>query len=306
MASLGASTVTRTDGVSMGDLRFDGRVVVVTGAGAGLGRAHARLFATSGASVVVNDADAGRAGELVAELTADGAQAVADSHDVSTPDGGAAIVQVAVDAFGQLDVLVNNAGIVRDRTFHNLSDAELDAVLGVHVRGAFNVTRPAWQLMREAGYGRVLFTTSAAGLWGNFGQANYSAAKAALIGLSHTLAIEGAKYDIHSNAIAPVAATSMTEGLLGKLTDVADPALVSPAVLWLCHETCEATGQVYSVGGGRIARVVTTLTPGFVSKDSPLTAEAIRDNWDQISATEPGTPAFTIADDFRALRNALR
>jgi NAD(P)-dependent dehydrogenase (short-subunit alcohol dehydrogenase family) len=290
----------------MDNLRFAGRVAVVTGAGAGLGRCHAQLFADRGASVVVNDADAARAEQAAKEIVAAGGAAVADANDVSSADGGGAIIRTATEAFGKIDIVVNNAGIVRDRTFHNLSDAELDAVLDVHIRGAFNVTLPAWRLMREAGYGRVLFTTSAAGLWGNFGQTNYSTAKAGLIGLSHALAIEGAKNGIASNVIAPVAATAMTEGLLGKLTDVADPALVSPAVAWLCHESCDATGHVYSVGGGRIARVVTGLTLGFVSKDAPLTPELIRDHWGQISATEPTTVALSMADDFRALRNALR
>jgi NAD(P)-dependent dehydrogenase (short-subunit alcohol dehydrogenase family) len=290
----------------MNELRFDGRVAIVTGAGAGLGRCHALLLGARGASVLVNDVDAANAARTVKEIEDAGGQAAADTHDVSTAEGGEAIVGAAVHAFGKVDVLVNNAGIVRDRAFHNLSAGERDAVLGVHVLGAFNVTQPAWRLMREAGYGRVLFTTSAAGLWGNFGQTNYSLAKAGLIGLSHTLALEGARNGINSNAIAPVAATAMTDGLLGKLTDVSDPALVSPAVAWLCHESCTASGHVYSVGGGRIARVVTTLTPGFVSKDVPLTAEAIRDNWEAISATEPGKPATSMADDFRALRNALR
>jgi NAD(P)-dependent dehydrogenase (short-subunit alcohol dehydrogenase family) len=242
----------------------------------------------------------------VNEIVAAGGAAVADANDVSSSDGGEAIIRTATQAFGKVEIVVNNAGFVRDRSFHNLSDAELNAVLDVHVHGAFNVTRPAWRLMRDAGYGRVLFTTSAAGLWGNFGQTNYSTAKAGLIGLSHALAIEGAKYGITSNVIAPVAATAMTEGLLGKLTDVADPALVSPAVAWLCHESCDATGHVYSVGGGRIARVITALTPGFVSKDAPLTPELIRDHWAQISATEPSNVALSMADDFRALRNALR
>jgi NAD(P)-dependent dehydrogenase (short-subunit alcohol dehydrogenase family) len=290
----------------MQDLRFDERVAIVTGAGAGLGRAHAELLAARGAAVLVNDADPDRAEQVAKELVAAGGAAVADSHDVSSTSGGEAVVAVAVEAFGRVDILVNNAGIIRDRSFHNMSDAEWDAVLAVHLRGAFSVTRPAWRLMREAGYGRVLFTTSAAGIWGNFGQANYSAAKAALIGLGQTLAIEGAKSNIHSNVMAPIAATAMTEGLLGKLTEAADPALVSPVVAWLCHESCEATGQVYSVGGGRVARVVTTLNGGYVSKDAPLTAESIRDNWDVINAVEPVTPAFSLADDFRALRDALR
>jgi NAD(P)-dependent dehydrogenase (short-subunit alcohol dehydrogenase family) len=290
----------------MDDLRFDGRVAVVTGAGAGLGRRHAMLLAERGAAVVVNDLDASRAQQTATEIVAAGGSAIGDAHDVATSEGGEAIVAAAVDAFGKVDVLVNNAGIIRDRAFHNLSDAELDAVLNVHVRGAFNVTRPAWRLMRAAGYGRVLFTTSAAGLWGNFGQSNYSTAKAGLVGLSNTLAIEGAKNGVASNVIAPIAATAMTEGLLGKLTDVADPALVSPAVAWLCHESCDATGHVYSVGGGRIARVVVALTPGYTSKDEPLTAESIRDNWETISATEPNAVAMSMADDFRALKNALR
>jgi NAD(P)-dependent dehydrogenase (short-subunit alcohol dehydrogenase family) len=290
----------------MDDLRFDGRVAVVTGAGAGLGRCHAMLLAERGAAVVVNDVDASRAQQTANEIVAAGGSAIGDAHDVATSEGGEAIVAAAVEAFGKIDVLVNNAGIIRDRAFHNLSDAELDAVLNVHVRGAFNVTRPAWRLMRAAGYGRVLFTTSAAGLWGNFGQSNYSTAKAGLVGLSNTLAIEGARNGVASNVIAPIAATAMTEGLLGKLADVADPALVSPAVAWLCHESCDATGHVYSIGGGRIARVVTALTPGYTSKDEPLTAESIRDNWDNISATEPNTVALSMADDFRALKDALR
>lgn len=290
----------------MSELDFSGRVAVVTGAGAGLGRCHALLLAGRGADVVVNDADLGRAEETVEEITSAGGSAIADGNDVSTTAGGEKIVQSAVDRYGRLDILVNNAGIIRDRSFHNLSDDELNAVLAVHVGGAFNLTRPAWRIMREAGYGKVLFTTSAAGIWGNFGQGNYAAAKAALIGLSNTLAIEGARNGVSSNVIAPIAATSMTEGLLGKLTDAADPALVSPLVAWLCHEACDATGHVYSVGGGRVARVVTTLTSGFTSKDAPLTPEMVRDHWSTISETEPGRPAFSLADDFRALRDALR
>jgi NAD(P)-dependent dehydrogenase (short-subunit alcohol dehydrogenase family) len=290
----------------MSELDFSGRVAVVTGAGAGLGRCHALLLARRGAAVVVNDADLSRAEKTVAEITSAGGSATPDGNDVSTPAGGEKIIQTAVDSYDRLDILVNNAGIIRDRSFHNLSDGELNAVLAVHVGGAFNLTRPAWRIMRDAGYGKVLFTTSAAGIWGNFGQSNYSAAKAALIGLSNTLAIEGARNGVASNVIAPIAATSMTEGLLGKLTDAADPALVSPLVAWLCHEACDASGHVYSVGGGRVARVVTTLTPGYTSKEEPLTPEMLRDHWATISETEPGRPALTMADDFRALRDALR
>ena len=290
----------------MATLRFDGRVAIITGAAGGLGRCHALLLASRGAAVVVNDADPTRAAATVDEIIAAGGSAIADTNSVATKDGGEAIVQSAIDNFGRLDILVNNAGIIRDRSFHNLSDEETDAVLGVHLGGAFNVTRPAWRLMREAEYGRVIFTSSAAGIWGNFGQANYSAAKAALIGLSHTLAIEGASKNIHSNVIAPIAATSMTEGLLGKLTDAADPALVSPAVAWLCHESCDASGHMYTVGGGRIARVVPAVTSGYTSREQPLEPEAIRDNWASISTTENGVVMLSLADDFRALRDALR
>ncbi|MDI1291012.1 MAG: SDR family NAD(P)-dependent oxidoreductase [bacterium] len=290
----------------MTTLRYDGRVAIITGAAGGLGRCHALLLASRGASVVVNDADPVRAAATVEEIIAAGGSAVADTNSVATKDGGEAIVESAIDNFGRLDILVNNAGIIRDRSFHNISDEEIDAVLGVHLGGAFNVTRPAWRLMREAEYGRVIFTSSAAGIWGNFGQTNYSAAKAALIGLSHTLAIEGAPKNIHSNVIAPIAATSMTDGLLGKLTDAADPALVSPAVAWLCHETCDASGHLYTVGGGRIARVVPAVTSGYISREQPLDPEAIRDHWSSISSTENGVVMLSLADDFRALRDALR
>jgi NAD(P)-dependent dehydrogenase (short-subunit alcohol dehydrogenase family) len=290
----------------MTTLRYDDRVAIITGAAGGLGRCHALLLASRGAAVVVNDADPARAAATVDEIVAAGGTAVADTNSVATKDGGEAIVQSAIDNFGRVDILVNNAGIIRDRSFHNLSDEEIDAVLGVHLGGAFNVTRPAWRLMRDAGYGRVIFTSSAAGIWGNFGQANYSAAKAALIGLSHTLAIEGASKNVHSNVIAPIAATAMTEGLLGKLTDAADPALVSPAVAWLCHETCDASGHLYTVGGGRIARVVPAVTSGYTSREQPLDPEVIRDNWASISTTENGVAMLSLADDFRALRDALR
>ena len=273
----------------MADIGFDGRVAIVTGAGGGLGRCHALELARRGARVVVNDVGAAKDGEghsaspgeqVVAEIQALGGEAVANADSVATPAGGAAIVQTAIDAFGQIDIVVNNAGILRDKTFHKLEDEDIDAVLDVHLKGAFNVTRPAWLHMREQNYGRVVMTASNAGLLGNFGQTNYGAAKMGLVGMVHVLALEGAKYNIKANAISPVARTRMTEGLLGKLTDNLDPESISPVVAWLASEDCSVTGEVYSCGGGMVARFFVGLTKGYLNPN--LTVEDIRDNLDQI------------------------
>ena len=207
----------------MADLGFDGKVAIVTGAGGGLGREHALLLAKRGALVVVNDlggAVDGSGGsetpaeQVVEEIKAAGGEAVADANSVATPEGGEAIVQTAIDAFGRIDIVVNNAGILRDKAFHNMTDDLVQPVLDVHLRGAFNVTRPAWGKMREQGYGRVVNTASSAGIIGNFGQASYGAAKMGLVGLTHVLAIEGAKHNIKANAISPIARTRMTEEVL--------------------------------------------------------------------------------------------
>ena len=165
-------------------------------------------------------------------------QAVANADSVATPEGGKAIVQTAIDTFGRVDIIVNNAGILRDKSFHNMTSDMVDAVLDVHLRGAFNVTLPAWPLMREQGYGRVISTASSSGIFGNFGQANYGAAKMGLVGLTRVLALEGAKYNITANAIAPVAYTRMTEGLLDALGEALKPELVSPVVAYLASESC--------------------------------------------------------------------
>ena len=196
----------------MADLGFDGKVAIITGAGGGLGREHALLLASRGAQVVVNDiggsisgdgGDAGPAERVVKEITDAGGEAIADTHSVSTPEGGAALVATALEHFGRVDIVVNNAGILRDKTFHNMTPDLLDPVLDVHLRGAFNVTRPAWIAMREQSYGRVVNTSSNSGILGNFGQSNYGAAKMGLVGLTRVLAVEGAKYNIKVNAIAP-------------------------------------------------------------------------------------------------------
>ena len=249
----------------MAQIDFDGRVAIVTGAGGGLGRSHALELASRGARVVVNDLGGARDGtgtgsemadRVVSEIRDAGGQAVANYDGVHTWEGGEAVVATALDQWGQVDIVVNNAGILRDVTFHKLEEAQLDAVIKVHLYGAFHVTRAAWPHFREQAHGRVVNTTSGSGLYGNFGQSNYSAAKMGLVGLTRTLAQEGAKYGIHANAIAPIATSRMTEDILAEqLQDKLLPEEVSPLVAWLCSDECTSTGRVYSVGGGYIARV---------------------------------------------------
>jgi NAD(P)-dependent dehydrogenase (short-subunit alcohol dehydrogenase family) len=266
------------------------KVVVVTGAGGGIGRDIALAMAREGAKVVVNDIgasvsgegqDAGPAQKVVDEIVALGGVAVADTNSVSTPEGGAAIVKSAVDAYGRVDIVINNAGILRDKSFHNLTPDLMNPVFDVHLKGAFHVTQPAFVLMREQGYGRIISTSSAAGVFGNFGQANYGAAKMGLVGFMRVLAVEGAKYNIKANSIAPLALTRMTESLFsGAMADKLQPGLISPIVAFLAHEDCPVSGEVYSVGGGRVARVFIGETPGYFNAN--LTMEDVRNNFDQI------------------------
>jgi NAD(P)-dependent dehydrogenase (short-subunit alcohol dehydrogenase family) len=269
--------------------------VIVTGAGGGLGRAHALLFAKHGAKVVVNDlggsthgegANASAAAKVVEEIRAAGGTAVAN-HDSVTD--GEKIVQCALDSFGRVDVVVNNAGILRDKAFHNLEWPNLEAVLDVHLKGAFFVSRPAFRHMREQSYGRIVMTSSNSGLLGNFGQANYGAAKMGLVGLMNVLAIEGAKYDIKVNAIAPVAHTRMTEEILGPMADKLEPSQVSPVVAYLASEACPVTGEVYSAAGGVVSRMFVGLTPGWFKhpvKEGALTPEDIAEHFDEIRNEE--------------------
>ncbi len=277
----------------MSTLSFDGKVAVITGAGGGLGRQHALLLAKRGALVVVNDlggsvdgtgSSESAAQKVVDEITAAGGEAVANYDSVATPEGGEAIVKKAVDTFGRIDIVINNAGILRDKTFHNMTPDLMNPVLDVHLKGAFHVTRPAWLHMREQGYGRIVSTSSAAGVFGNFGQTNYGAAKMGLVGFTRVLAVEGAKYNIKANAIAPLALTRMTEDIMGPLGDKLAPELVSPIAAWLAHEDCDVSGEVYSVGGGRVARVFIGETKGFYKSD--LSMEDIRDNWKTIRNTD--------------------
>ena len=274
----------------MSELGYDGKVVIITGAGGGLGRQHALLMASRGALVVINDlggavdgsgSDKGAAERVVDEIKALGGEAVADTNSVASPEGGKAIVQTAVDAFGKVDVVVNNAGILRDKAFGNMEPELLDPVIDVHLKGAFNVTRAAWAIMKEQGYGRIVSTSSAAGIFGNFGQTNYGAAKMGLVGFTRVLAVEGAKYNIKANAIAPLALTRMTENLMGGLGEKLDPGLVSPLVAFLAHEDCPVSGQTFSVGGGRVAHVFIAETQGYHNPN--LSMEDVRDNWGTIT-----------------------
>jgi len=287
----------------MPDMRFDGRVAIITGAGGGLGRSHALELARRGAMVLVNDLSA--AEQVVDEITAFGGQAAANQDSVATASGGQAIVQAALDAFGRVDVLVNNAGILRDKAFHKMDETMIDAVIDVHLKGALYVTQPAFRLMREQGYGRIISTSSASGLFGNFGQANYGAAKAGLAGLTRVLALEGAGHGILANAIAPIAATQMTEGILGDLAVKVSPGSVSPLVAYLAHAECSVSGNVYSVAGGRIARIFVAETHGVVlGENTPESIRALLSLIDEVDIDGHHQPS-SLEDETTIIAKAL-
>ncbi|MBV8967260.1 MAG: SDR family NAD(P)-dependent oxidoreductase [Mycobacteriaceae bacterium] len=255
----------------MSELRFDDRVVVVTGAGRGLGRAYALLLAARGARVVVNDSgvsatgegvDAGPAQEAAQEIMAAGGEAVACTDTVATPAGGQAIIATALDRYGRIDVLIHNAGIVRRASLKEMTYQDFDAVVDVHLRGAFYVVRPAFPVMCQSGYGRVVLTSSIGGLYGNRGVANYAVAKAGILGLSNAVALEGAAEGVKCNVIVPAAVTRMADGLDTSHYPPMGPELVAPAVGWLAHETCSVTGEIIVAIAGRVARAAVAETPG--------------------------------------------
>jgi NAD(P)-dependent dehydrogenase (short-subunit alcohol dehydrogenase family) len=255
----------------MSELRFDNRVAVITGAGRGLGRAYALLLASRGAKVVVNDAgvsiegdgiDSGPAEAVVQEIRAAGGDATDCTESVANPEGGKAIIQAALDHYGQIDILIHNAGIVRPAPLSEMSYEEFETVLDVHLRGGFHVVRPAFPLMCKARYGRIVLTSSINGLYGNSRAANYSVAKAGLIGLSNVAALEGAEHGVKSNIILPGAVTRMAGGLDTSAYPPMDPELVAPAVGWLAHESCSITGDMLISVAGRVARAFAAETPG--------------------------------------------
>jgi hypothetical protein len=266
----------------MSELRFNGRVAIITGAGQGLGRQHALELAARGAKVVVNDlggaldgsgSSTGPAAAVVEEIKKNGGEAVANTDNVATPEGAQAIVQTALDAFGKIDIVVNNAGILRDKSFKNMAPEEFDQVIAVHLRGSFLVTHAAWPHLRDQAYGRVVMTSSPAGLFGNF---------------------------------APIAWTRMTEEMFPpEYKEKLSAELVTPVVAWLVHESNEGTGETYSVGGGRVARVFVAEGPGFTGKNG-LSAEDVRDNWQQINETEPYLLAKNIGEQTMAIFDAIK
>lgn len=290
---------------------FDERVAVVTGAGGGLGRQFALELARRGARVVVNDlggaldgsGSSARAAEVVVEeIRAAGGEAVANFDSVADPDSGAAIVQQALDEYGTVDIVISNAGILRDRSLAKLTVEELHAVLDVHLRGGFYVTMPAFRVMKEKGYGRFVFTSSNAGILGNFGQSNYGAAKMGLVGLSNVLAIEGAKYGIKSNVVAPVARTRMTEDLRLPLAEHFDPALVAPMVVYLASEQCAVTHEIYSAGAGRFARFFVGLTEGwYAGAGATPTVDDVASHLEQIRSEDGYSVPGSIADELQQL-----
>jgi NAD(P)-dependent dehydrogenase (short-subunit alcohol dehydrogenase family) len=255
----------------MSELRFDDRVAVVTGGGRGLGRSYALLLAAQGAKVVVNDPGGSIAGdgtnttpadEVVREIAAAGGEAIASTESVATPDGGKAIIDAALSRYGRVDILVHNAGNVRRASLKEMSYDDFEAVVDVHLRGAFHVVRPAFPQMCNAGYGRIVLTSSIGGLYGNHEVANYAVAKAGVIGLSNVAAIEGAAHGVKSNVIVPAAVTRMAEGIDTSAYPPMGPELVAPVVCWLSHESCSVTGEMLVALAGRVARAVVAETPG--------------------------------------------
>jgi len=300
----------------MSEIRYDGRVAVITGAGGGLGKTYALMLASRGASVVVNDlggsADgtgggSSMADQTVKEIIEKGGKAVANYDSVSTPHGGEAIVEAAVEHFGKVDIVINNAGILRDKSFAKLEPKDLEAVIDVHLKGAFYVSQPAFRVMKEQSYGRFVFTSSGAGVFGNFGQSNYGAAKMGLVGLSNVLAVEGAKSNIKCNVIAPIAKTRLTESLLGPLAAALDPNFVTPLVAYLVSEQCQLTHEIFDVGGGRYARIFIGLGKGWTARKGQIASpEEIAANLPAIRNAEGYTIPDSIAGEMAAIAEALK
>ena len=278
----------------MPNIDFTDRVAIVTGAGSGLGKSHALELAKRGAKVVINDlggtldgsgSNDSAANMVAEEIKALGGEAVPNYDNVATAEGGENIVKTAIDAYGKVDILVNNAGILRDKSFLKMDEQSWDAVVAVHLRGSYCVSRPAFANMKQNGYGRIVMTTSAAGLFGNFGQANYSAAKAGIVGLANVIKVEGKKNNILCNVLAPVAATRMTEDILPpELLKKMTVEYVTPAVLYMSSEQCTDTGMIINAGAGYFSRTSMVTGPGTIitEGDKTCTAEDVMENWEKI------------------------
>lgn len=293
-------------------IRFDGKVAVVTGAGGGLGRSHALGLAARGARVVINDrgvagAPPEAALRVAAEITAAGGDAIADGADVTKPEQVAAMIALAEARWGGVDILINNAGILSDKSFAKMEMSDFERVIDVHLMGSANCTKAVWNGMRERGFGRILFTTSSSGLYGNFGQANYGAAKAAVIGLMNVLHLEGEKYNIRVNALAPMARTAMTEGLFSDAEAARlSPEAVTPAVLFLVGDDAPSR-TILGAGGGVFAVTHIAETPGVYLPDNDRTPEAIQAHWSDISeirAVAPLHDAFSQSRKYVAAATA--
>ena len=276
----------------MADIRFDDKVAIVTGAGGGLGRQHALELARRGAKVIVNDlggavdgsgGSSEAAGKVVEEIKALGGQAIANGSSVTDDAGVAHMVQQAMDAWGRIDILIANAGVLRDKSFAKMEIADFEFVMNVHLMGTVKPVKALWEIMRTQNYGRIVVTTSSTGLYGNFGQTNYGAAKLSLVGFMNSLKLEGQKNNIHVNAIAPVAATRMTEGLMPPaIADRLKPDYVTPGVVYLCSEEAP-TGAILTAGGGAFALARLYETEGVYLGEGGLSVEEVRDNWAKIA-----------------------
>ena len=297
----------------MSQVSFENRTVIVTGAGNGLGKAYALDLGSRGAKVVVNDlggaVDGSGSGstpadEVVNEIIANGGEAVANYDSVATKEGGESIVQTAIDNFGTVDAVINNAGILRDKSFAKMDEEDLNAIIDVHLKGTFFVCQPAFIQMKEQGYGRFVNVSSPSGLFGNFGQLNYGAAKMGIVGLTNVLAIEGAKYNIKANVIAPNAATRMTEELFGEdMSKLLTVDNITPLVVYLASEQCEVTHEIFSAGGGRFARIGISTDVGYFNASAK--AEDIFANIGEIRNLSNPIYPTSLADELPLFNEAM-
>ena len=298
----------------MGNVSFENKTVIVTGSGNGLGKAYALEFAARGANVVVNDVGGSVDGSGAANAPADlvveeiknaGGNAVANYDSVATQDGGQSIVNTALEAFGDLHAVVNNAGILRDKSFSKMTEEEFSSVLDVHLKGTFYVCQPAFNHMKEKGYGRFVNISSPSGIFGNFGQLNYGAAKMGIVGLTNVMAIEGAKYNIKANALAPNATTRMTEALFGEdFAKMFSVDNVTPLVVYLASEACEVSHEIFTAGAGRFSRIGISTDVGYYNPTA--TADDISENFDKVRDLSNPVYPGSILDEMPLFNQAMQ